>query len=76
MPRSDENDLWIAEAATSLGATLVTSDSDFSRLPGITPVDYSQKAQVLGTCAFPTPRGCTLVGENLLILPEHLAAVR
>ncbi len=35
----DENDLWIAATATSLGATLVTSDSDFSRLPGITPED-------------------------------------
>ena len=38
----DENDLWIAATATSLGATLVTSDSDFSRLPGITPVDWTQ----------------------------------
>lgn len=33
----DENDLWIAATATSLGATLVTADADFSRLPGFTP---------------------------------------
>ena len=33
----DENDLWIAATATSLGATLVTADADFSRLPGLAP---------------------------------------
>ena len=30
-----ENDLWIAAAACDLGATLVTEDADFRRLPGL-----------------------------------------
>lgn len=33
----DENDLWIAATASNLGATLVTADADFSRLPGLPP---------------------------------------
>ena len=31
----DENDLWVAATALTLGATLVTRDSDFSGIPGL-----------------------------------------
>jgi len=31
----DENDLWIAATTVTLGATLVTSDSDFSSIDGL-----------------------------------------
>jgi len=33
--RLDENDLWIAATAVSLGAILVTTDSDFQRVSGL-----------------------------------------
>ncbi len=38
----DENDLWIAAAALSLNATLVTADSDFRRLSHIPIVDWTE----------------------------------
>jgi len=34
----DENDLWIAATALSLGATLVSRDQDFARIEGLTVV--------------------------------------
>ena len=34
----DENDLWIAATALSLGATLVTRDKDFTGIEGLTVV--------------------------------------
>ncbi|MBX3027128.1 type II toxin-antitoxin system VapC family toxin [bacterium] len=37
----DENDLWIAATASALGATLVTRDSDFSAIEGLTTVDWT-----------------------------------
>ena len=40
--RLDENDLWIAAAALSLGATLVTTDSDFERVSGLRLEDWTQ----------------------------------
>ena len=33
--RLDENDLWIAATSVSLGAILVTTDSDFQRVSGL-----------------------------------------
>jgi predicted nucleic acid-binding protein len=32
----DENDLWVAATALALGATLVSRDSDFGRIDGLT----------------------------------------
>lgn len=37
----DENDLWIAATATDIGATLVTTDSDFQRLRGLSIEDWT-----------------------------------
>lgn len=37
----DENDLWIAATALSLGAVLVTMDSDFQRVGGLTVQDWT-----------------------------------
>jgi len=37
----DENDLWIAASTMSLGATLVSRDSDFGRIPGLIVEDWS-----------------------------------
>jgi predicted nucleic acid-binding protein len=37
----DENDLWIAASALTLGATLVTRDQDFTRVVGLTVEDWS-----------------------------------
>ncbi len=37
----DENDLWIAATATVLGATLVTRDSDFGSVEGLTTADWT-----------------------------------
>lgn len=37
----DENDLWIAATALSLGAVLVTMDSDFQRVGGLTVEDWT-----------------------------------
>jgi predicted nucleic acid-binding protein len=31
----NENDLWIAATALALGATLVSRDTDFSRIDGL-----------------------------------------
>lgn len=39
--RLDENDLWIAATASALGATLVTRDSDFSSVEGLTTADWT-----------------------------------
>ena len=38
----DENDLWIAATAVSLGAVLVTTDSDFQRMSGLRVEDWTQ----------------------------------
>jgi predicted nucleic acid-binding protein len=38
----DENDLWIAAAALSLGATLVTRDSDFLRVDRLIVTDWTK----------------------------------
>ncbi len=35
----DENDLWVAATAMTLGATLVTRDDDFAGIPGLAVVD-------------------------------------
>lgn len=37
----DENDLWIAATALSLGATLVTRDSDFLRVDRLIVTDWT-----------------------------------
>jgi predicted nucleic acid-binding protein len=37
----DENDLWIAATALSLGAVLVTMDSDFQRVGGLRVEDWT-----------------------------------
>lgn len=37
----DENDLWIAATAVSLGAVLVTMDSDFQRVGGLRVEDWT-----------------------------------
>ena len=38
----DENDLWIAATALDLGAVLVSADSDFRRIRGLTTEDWTQ----------------------------------
>ena len=37
----DENDLWIAATAMALGAVLITRDSDFAGIEGLTVNDWS-----------------------------------
>ena len=37
-----DNDLWIAATAVELGAVLVTADSDFGNLRGLTLVDWTR----------------------------------
>jgi tRNA(fMet)-specific endonuclease VapC len=37
----DENDLWIAATALSLGATLVSRDTDFHRVDGLSVADWT-----------------------------------
>lgn len=37
----DENDLWIAATALAIGATFVTRDRDFSRIPRLTVEDWT-----------------------------------
>ena len=37
----DENDLWIAATTISIGATLVSRDRDFSRIPGLLVEDWT-----------------------------------
>jgi predicted nucleic acid-binding protein len=37
----DENDLWIAASALMAGATLVTRDSDYRRVDGLSVVDWT-----------------------------------
>ena len=38
----DENDLWIAATTMTLGAVLVTADSHFQRIRGLTTEDWTQ----------------------------------
>ena len=38
----DENDLWIAATTMTLGAVLVTSDSHFQRIRGLTTEDWTK----------------------------------
>ena len=38
----DENDLWIAATTVSLGATLVSRDTDFKRVEGLHVVDWTK----------------------------------
>jgi predicted nucleic acid-binding protein len=37
----DENDLWIAATAVALGAVLITRDSDFHQIDGLTVSDWT-----------------------------------
>jgi predicted nucleic acid-binding protein len=37
----DENDLWIAATALTIGATLVSRDSDFQQISGLTVEDWT-----------------------------------
>lgn len=37
----DENDLWIAATALALGAVLVTRDTDFRKISGLTVEDWT-----------------------------------
>ena len=37
----DENDLWIAATAMALGAVLISRDSDFQRIDGLTVNDWT-----------------------------------
>jgi tRNA(fMet)-specific endonuclease VapC len=37
----DENDLWIAATALALGATLITRDSDFRQIEGLSVNDWT-----------------------------------
>jgi len=37
----DENDLWIAATALTLGAILITRDSDFQQIDGLTVTDWT-----------------------------------
>ena len=39
---SGDNDLWIAAAALSLGATLVSNDQGFSHIPGLIVEDWTK----------------------------------
>lgn len=41
--RLDENDVWIAATSLSLGAILVTADSDFQRVRGLTLEDWVEE---------------------------------
>jgi tRNA(fMet)-specific endonuclease VapC len=41
--RLDENDLWIAATSLSLEAILVTTDSDFERVHGLTLEDWVEE---------------------------------
>jgi predicted nucleic acid-binding protein len=38
----DENDLWIAATTLSLEAVLVSRDADFSRVDGLTVLDWTR----------------------------------
>jgi len=38
----DENDLWIAATALTLGARVITRDAHFGRIPGLEAEDWSQ----------------------------------
>lgn len=38
----NDNDLWIAATAIVVGATLVTRDADFTRLPGLAVEDWTR----------------------------------
>ena len=40
--RLGENDLWIAATALARGATLVTSDTDFQRVHGLSTQDWAK----------------------------------
>jgi len=42
--RLDENDLWIAATSLSLGAILVTADSDFQRVHGLKLEDWIEES--------------------------------
>ena len=37
----DENDLWIAATALALGASLISRDSDFQQIDGLTVEDWT-----------------------------------
>ena len=37
----DENDLWIAAVAKTIGATLFTRDSDFQRVAGLSVENWT-----------------------------------
>lgn len=38
----DENDLWIAATAAALAATLITRDSDFQKIEGLSVSDWTE----------------------------------
>ena len=45
----DDNDLWIAASAMSLGATLVSNDQVFTHVPGLVVEDWTSSLRIIST---------------------------